>query len=222
MYTDGVDFLVLPEMFNCKYTPDVLEAREDTDRVVRGLTDLSLEHSDLYIVGGTLPLRDESDGTAMNRALTFRNGSVVHTASKIHLFKPINDHKRFKAGEYASPFVARVRGENVRVGVLICFDLRFPEIARRMAEEGLDILFVPAHWPAERDLPWRTLLAARAIENQMFTVGVNGDGKSYCFSPSGKCRYQSVGIIDLASFRIDLGEISDAKKLIDTTEGIDL
>jgi predicted amidohydrolase len=84
----------------------------------------------------------------------------------------------------------------------------------------MDILFVPAYWAAERDLPWRTLLAARAIENHIFTVGVNGDGKSYCHSPTGECRYESSDIIDFATFEIDLDEITEIKKFINTVDDI--
>jgi omega-amidase len=212
----GIDFLVLPELFNCNYSADELEVLEETERVIERLSGVSLRHPDMYLIAGTLPIRDESDGWLSNRSLTFRAGELIHSISKINLFKPINDHKHFKSGEYTSPYIASVRGEVVRTGVLVCFDLRFPEIARRMALEGMDILFVPAYWAAERDLPWRTLLAARAIENQIFTVGVNGDGKSYCYSPTGECRYESPDIINFATFGIDLDEITEVKKFINT------
>jgi len=218
----GLDYLVLPELFNCLYTPDGLELLEETDEVTVRLATLSREHPDLHVIAGTLPIPDGSDGKLTNRSLTFRNGEPIHSISKIHLFKPINDHKHFKPGEYTSPFIASIRGEEVRTGVIVCFDLRFPEVARRMAKEGVDILFVPAYWAAERDLPWRTLLAARAIENQIFTVGVNGDGKSYCFSPTGECLYESIDVIDFAVLEVDLDDISEVKKFINTVDDIQM
>ena len=216
----SIDFLVLPELFNCNYTPDRLEVLEKTEELIERLSDLSRENPDMYLIAGTLPVRDESDGKLTNRSLTFRGGEIIHGISKINLFKPINDQKHFKPGEYTSPFIATVRGEAVRTGIMICFDLRFPEIARRMALEGMDILFVPAYWAAERDLPWRTLLAARAIENHIFTVGVNGDGRSHCFSPTGECRYESPDIIDFTEFEIDLSEITEVKKFINTVDDL--
>jgi predicted amidohydrolase len=216
----NIDFLVLPELFNCNYSADKLEVLEQTEPVIERLTDLSREHPDMHLIAGTLPVRDESDGRLTNRSLTFRGGEIIHGISKINLFKPINDQEHFKPGQYTGPFIATVRREAVRTGVMVCFDLRFPEIARRMALEGMDILFVPAYWAAERDLPWRTLLAARAIENHIFTVGVNGDGKSYCYSPTGECRYESPDIIDFATFEIDLDEITEVKKFINTVDDI--
>jgi predicted amidohydrolase len=216
----GINFLILPELFNCNYSPDKLEVLEETERVIERLTGLSQKHPEMYLIAGTLPVRDESDDRMTNRSLTFKGGEIIHSISKINLFKPINDHKHFKPGVYTGRFVATVRGEAVRTGVMVCFDLRFPEIARRMALEGMDILFVPAYWSAERDLPWRTLLAARAIENHIFTVGINGDGKSYCYSPTGECRYESRDMIDFATFKIDLNEIAEVKKFINTVDDI--
>jgi predicted amidohydrolase len=213
-----LDFLCLTEMFNCSYTPEVVEELRDTEEVIHELTNLSGNYPGLYLVGGTLPIIREQGEKPQNRSFTFRNGEIVHGIAKINMFRPINDQQHFSPGSYVPPFNADIRGEVVRTGVLICYDLRFPEIARQMAKDDLDVLFVPAFWPAKRDLPWRTLLAARAIENHIFTVGVNGDGKSYCFSPTGDCHYESDGVIDFASFEINLDEIAEVKKFINTLE----
>jgi omega-amidase len=62
--------------------------------------------------------------------------------------------------------------------VMICYDIRFPELARTLALDGAKILFVPAEWPHPRLHHWRTLLMARAIENQMFVVSCNRVGTS--------------------------------------------
>ncbi len=215
---DDLDFLCLTEMFNCEYTPEAVEELQGTEDVIDELIDLSQNQSDLYLIAGTLPIVREPDEKPQNRSLTFRNGKIVHSIAKINMFTPINDQQHFSPGGYVPPFRANIGGEAVKTGVIVCYDLRFPEIARQMAKDDLDILFVPAFWPAKRDLPWRTLLAARAIENHIFTVGVNGDGKSYCFSPTGECRYESDGVIDFATFEIDLDEIAEVKKFINTLE----
>lgn len=215
---DDLDFLCLSEMFNCRYSQEAVEELHKTDDVIDEIVDLSLKHPDFHLIAGTLPIVRERGEKPQNRSLTFRNGKVAHSIAKINMFGPINDPEHFRPGEYVPPFDAKVRGEAVRIGVIVCYDLRFPEIARQMAKDGLDILFVPAFWPATRDLPWRTLLAARAIENHIFSIGVNGDGKSYCFSPTGECRYESRSVIDFASFEIDLNEIAEVKKFINTLE----
>jgi len=82
-------------------------------------------------------------------------------------------------------------GSNIRAGVIICYDLRFPELTRMLALGGIQVLFIPARWPAIRNDAWQTLLKARAIENQIFVVGCNAPGKegglSYVFDPLGEC-----------------------------------
>ena len=78
--------------------------------------------------------------------------------------------------------------------MIICYDVRFLELVRTMALPGLDILFIPAQWPALRKFHWDTLTAARAIENQIFVVACNscgsaGDtvygGSSHIYDPWG-------------------------------------
>jgi predicted amidohydrolase len=64
-----------------------------------------------------------------------------------------------------------------KMGVLICYDIRFPELARRLTLEGAEMLVVPAEWPHPRLDHWRTILKARAIENQLFVMAANRCGK---------------------------------------------
>ncbi|HEY5973198.1 MAG TPA: nitrilase-related carbon-nitrogen hydrolase, partial [Geobacteraceae bacterium] len=71
----------------------------------------------------------------------------------------------------------------------ICYDLRFPELARRLAVEGAEILVVPAEWPKPREEHWRTLLRARAIENQLFVVAAN------CCGIQGKLDFFGMSLI---------------------------
>ena len=63
-----------------------------------------------------------------------------------------------------------------RIGAMICYDLRFPELARRLAVDGADIIVLPGEWPKPREEHWRTLIRARAIENQLFVVAANTCG----------------------------------------------
>ena len=64
-----------------------------------------------------------------------------------------------------------------RLGVLVCYDLRFPELARYYFHSGVEVLVVPGQWPESRGQHWRTLLRARAIENEVFVVGCNRTGQ---------------------------------------------
>jgi predicted amidohydrolase len=76
-----------------------------------------------------------------------------------------------------------------RIGVFICYDLRFPELARRLAVEGAEIIVVPGEWPKPREEHWRTLLRARAIENQLFVVAAN------CCGVTGKLDFFGSSLI---------------------------
>jgi predicted amidohydrolase len=104
-----------------------------------------------------------------------------------------------------------------RAGVVICYDLRFPELVRAMALRGMDVLFVPARWPSARDDAWYTLLKARAIENQIFVVGCNALGKeggySYSFDPLGRCIFSNKTATQrhFATFLLDMTTIAHAR-----------
>jgi omega-amidase len=133
---------------------------------------------------------DDGSAHPTNTSLTLRRGRIIHRYDKIHLFRPTGDHRTFTPGTRIGCFRLRTEGRSVRAGVVLCYDLRFPELTRMMARQGMQILFVPARWPAARDDAWRTLLKARAIENQVFVAGCNATGKeggySYVFDPLGK------------------------------------
>jgi omega-amidase len=143
----------------------------------------------------------------------------VHRYDKMHLFKPAHDHAYFRAGKNAGTFTVSTTRGRVRAGVVICYDLRFPELIRAMASQAMEILFVPARWPRIRDDAWFTLLKARAIENQIFVVGCNArgveGGYSYAFDPLGRMifsnRHRSHQT--LARFSLNLGRLKEARAL---------
>ncbi len=130
-------------------------------------------------------------GKMTNTALVFRNGARIHRYDKIHLFRPASEGQYFRSGSEIAAFTIHAGRKKLRAGLVICYDLRFPELARMLAAKGIEILFVPARWPMVRDDAWQTLLKARAIENQIFVVGCNASGKeggvSYVFDPVGHC-----------------------------------
>lgn len=125
-----------------------------------------------------------------NTSLVFSHGRLIHRYDKVHLFKPTGDRRYFQPGRSSGVFAVGQGAARVKAGVVICYDLRFPELIRGMAVKGMNILLVPARWPRSRDDAWFTLLKARAIENQVFVVGCNALGEeggySYAFDPLGK------------------------------------
>jgi omega-amidase len=92
---------------------------------------------------------------------------------KIHLFRLMDEDKWLQPGTqlFCTDF------QWGKAGLAVCYDLRFPEMFRKYALKGTRLVFIPAEWPAARVSHWSTLLRARAIENQMFVVGVNCVGK---------------------------------------------
>lgn len=114
---------------------------------------------------------------------------------KINLFEPMNETKVYQSGEEVGLFETK----HGRVGVAICYDLRFPEIFQKLKEKGADIILVPAAFPRIRISAWRKLLQERAIETELTVVGINAvgndgtnefGGSSMVITPDGKVTAQ--------------------------------
>ena len=88
------------------------------------------------------------------------------------MFTPTGENKHFTPGKE----IAVIDTHLGKIGLLICYDLRFPEIARCLMLKGAEILVISAAWPLERIEHWRILLRARAIENQLFVIAANASG----------------------------------------------
>ncbi len=215
---ETVDILAFPELFNCVFDERTFEITTRTADILIRLREISSNHPGLMIIGGSLPSNPAGENGPYNESSILHRGEIIHRVTKIHQFKPYREHELFTPGEYAGLATVGLRGGTLLVGTIICYDLRFPELARRLAIDGMDILFVPAIWSVERDIAWRTLLAARAIENQVFSIGINSSGRSYCFSPTGESRYESDDVMDFAKFDIDTVEISELKRFVNTVE----
>jgi omega-amidase len=166
----GARLCVLPELWSTSFLstfpPELVEEAAAADAELQAL---SAAHG-LVTVGSTI----EVVGTeTFNTAHVYDRGTRLGSYRKIHLFSPNVEHRHHRAGDL--PLV--VDTSIGRVGVLICYDLRFPELARHYFHDDVEILVVPGQWPEARSQHWRTLLRARAIENQMFVVGCNRTGQ---------------------------------------------
>lgn len=166
---DRPDVIVLPEMWNAGFFPADLEASADRDgERTRAVFAPLARELNVNIVCGSVANKRE-DGF-YNTAYVFdRSGAVAARYDKTHLFTPSGEHERFRAGES----LCRFELEGHPCGLIICYDIRFPELTRTLALEGIELLFVPAQWPAKRTMHLDTLARARAIENQMFLALCN-------------------------------------------------
>lgn len=163
--------LVLPEMWSCSFPYPILgEMAARTGEVLRRVEQWAATYS--MVMVGSLP---EAAGDRIYNTSFVVNidGKVVGKYRKAHLFSLLDEHLHFGRGQ--SPLVCPTAVGNL--GIMICYDLRFPELARRLALDGAEILCISAQWPIERIDHWNTLVRARAIENQLFVVACNGSGR---------------------------------------------
>jgi predicted amidohydrolase len=166
------DVVVLPELWNTSYAGERLASLADSHgrETMRFLGELARQYR-VNIVGGSIA--ELRDGRIFNVCYVFdRAGYVVARYAKVHLFQGMDEKRWFAAGEAMPTFSL----DGICCGVMICYDLRFPEVARRLAVAGAEIIFMPAQWPNPRLHHWRTLVQARAIEDQVAVVACNRTG----------------------------------------------
>lgn len=151
---------------------------------VTALREVTASGGPTVLAGTVLPAGLDSAGRALNAVVAVRGGAVVGSYVKVHLYDAFGQREsdRLVPGPPdAAPLVVDVDG--LSVGVMTCYDLRFPESARRLVDAGAQVLVVPAAWAGSattRELKsdhWRTLLRARAIENTAWVLGVPMRGR---------------------------------------------
>jgi omega-amidase len=167
--SQGAQLAVLPEMWSSGFAyRNLNELAGRTPVIVDELLELSRELG--LVIVGSMP---EPHGEKVyNTIYVADNGRLAGTYRKMHLFSLLGEDRAFDSGD--SWLLADT--SLGKIGVIICYDLRFPELSRRLALEGAAVICVPAQWPKPRQEHWRTLLRARAIENQLFVVASNACG----------------------------------------------
>lgn len=166
----GATLICFPEQFATGWDPESRRNIQDiSGTIVTGLQKLARENR-INIIGS---FRQSGGPLARNTAVVLDpDGLVLATYAKIHLFSPGNEQAGFESGNELGIFPLGP----LTCGIAICYDLRFPELFRLYAEKGVQVVFVPAAWPAQRLKHWELFITARAAENQMFVVGVNTTG----------------------------------------------
>ncbi len=191
---EGAELAVLPEYFCLmgRSDRDKLALAEDEGQgpIQQALADAARALG-LWIVGGTLPLRTADPARVRNTTLVYSpQGQQVARYDKIHLFRFDNGRERFdeaatiEAGAQPACFDLVSRGgDRWRIGLSVCYDLRFPELYRQLAARGAQVLLVPSAFThTTGQAHWEPLLRARAIENQAFVLapaqgGVHANGR---------------------------------------------
>jgi len=213
------DLIVFPELSDTGYDMNVIRANALAagDPPVAMLCESARKNRMAIICG--LSNRDE-DGIYNTSVIIDKDGKIIATYRKTHLFKAgeFDECAHFTPGNEL--VTANIDGW--KLGVMICYDLRFPELARTLALRDIHLLVVSAAWPFPRDSHWKTLLYARAIENQLFVVGANRVGKDGDFTFCGSsCILDARGVLLAAASanREELLETDIEQIILETVRG---
>ncbi|WP_207497170.1 amidohydrolase [Aridibaculum aurantiacum] len=219
--TERTEVIILPEMFNTGFSMRPVQfAEKMTGETVQWMKQVSKEKN--VILTGSLMV--EENGNYYNRLIWMLPNGTMGKYDKRHLFAYANEHEHYTAGNRR--LIASVKGWKINLN--ICYDLRFPVWSRQGRREKdektmeYDMLVYVANWPERRSHGWKTLLQARAIENQSFCIGVNrvgNDGKdiyhsgdSMVINPLGEVLYTKSHDEDIFTITLQKAEVESIRE----------
>jgi predicted amidohydrolase len=169
----GAEIVLLPELwasgFDLAQTPSY--ASSLGEGWFKRMRSMALENG--ITLGGSMI--EEEDGNYYNTFVVYqKNGDLLGSYRKIHLFQKLQEDIYFQEGKR----VVVLESPWGKIGLAICYDLRFPELFRSCAVQGAELILLVAEWPSRRIEHWKVLLQARAIENQCYIAAVNKTGVS--------------------------------------------
>ena len=183
------DLICFPEMWTTGFNwakNELIATKQD--EIIGRIAEMA-KHYNIWINGSMLALNDQ--GRVANTSILFDSGGkIAGIYRKTHLFSLINEDKHMAAGDS----LCTVDTPWGLVGLSICYDLRFPELFRTYALQGVKMVLSPMAFPYPRLAHWKVLIRARAIENQMFMVGTNQVG-SENFEKEGTLTYFGDSVI---------------------------
>lgn len=218
----GADLAVLPEMFCCPYenAQFPLYAEPEGGEMWRFCSELARAYQ-IYLSAGTMPEID-AQGHIYNTAYVFdRSGAQIAKHRKMHLFDI-----DVKGGQYFRESDTLTAGNEVTVfdtefgkmGICICYDLRFPELSRLMADEGARVILCPAAFNMTTGpMHWELLFRQRAVDQQVYLIGTSpardlqasyhAYGHSIIVDPWGRVRMEMDETEQVRATQIDLSEV---------------
>lgn len=214
---EKTEIIILPEMFNTGFSmkPQIL-AENMSGETVQWMKKTASEKK--AILTGSIII--EEDGRYFNRLIWMLPNGEYGIYDKRHLFAYGDEHTHFSAG--SKRLIASVKGW--KINLLVCYDLRFPVWARQSpgVRPEYDLLIYVANWPERRSTAWKTLLQARAIENQCYVAGVNrvGDdgneihysGESMIIDPLGEVLYQKANEEDIFTYTLQKDKLKEVRE----------
>jgi predicted amidohydrolase len=201
----GADLAVFPEATQARFGSDLRGVAEPVDGPFGiKLGEAASGHRTALVAGVFEPA---PDGRVYNTAVAYDAGGVLVAAyRKIHLFDSLGQTESDLVAPGSVPTVIDLAG--LRIGILTCYDIRFPELARRLVDDGAQVLVVPAAWAAGlfKEEHWVTLVRARAIENTVWVAAagqVPDPSSPPARAPTGIGR--SMLVDPMGTVRVDLG-----------------
>ena len=216
----NMDIIVFPETFSTGYNfsymkDDIYKLGEQTTNTTIPLAMKLAKENNIYVI---IPIIEKENDKLYNSAIIINNeGTVINKYHKNHLWD--EEQKYFSYGDnnyqvHKTPFGV--------FGVIICYDVDFPETCRTLALKGADIIFVPAAWATTHRSLWDIFLPSRALENTVYIAGINlvgdnGDlhffGDSKIFDPTGKLIKRAKEDIEQVLYcEIDIDKIKEIRK----------
>lgn len=201
---EKTDLIILPEMFNTGFTMNAVQLAEPMGGKTMQWMHKIAKQFDCVITGSLIV---EESGKYYNRLIWMQPDGVCNYYDKRHLFALGKEHETYTPG--TKRLIVELKGW--KICPVICYDLRFPVWLRNVNAE-YDLLLIVGNWPEKRALHWRTLIPARAVENQCYVIGVNRvghdgneiyhSGDSTCVDPNGNTIYYKRDEEDVYTFTI--------------------
>ncbi|PAQ15658.1 carbon-nitrogen hydrolase [Bacillaceae bacterium SAOS 7] len=215
----GCELAILPELWTTGYDLTRLDeiADQEAQNAIEFLSEQAKKHQ-LHLVAGSVANQTEA-GVKNTLLVINKEGKLVKKYSKLHLFRLMEEEKFLQAGDGDGLFTL----EDETMAAFICYDIRFPEWLRKHVLDGAKVLFIPAEWPLARVDHWRTLLIARAIENQAYVIGCNRSGAdpknvfaghSIIIDPWGEIVAEASEAEQLLIGEIDLAKVAEIRQRI--------
>lgn len=172
---DTTDVIILPEVWTCGWSPrvfqDSAEDLNDSD-TIKFLSRIAKEHN-CWIIGGSF-ITKRNNHFYNTCPVINRDGKVVTTYSKNHLFSYYGCEEGKFVDTGKSPVMINIDG--IKVGLTICYDIRFPEIYRAYRKAGADLFVNCAAWGLSKPIPWECMTRSRAVEEQTYMVALTQSG----------------------------------------------
>nr|WP_321497460.1 nitrilase-related carbon-nitrogen hydrolase [uncultured Methanolobus sp.] len=177
----GAELLVFPEVFSTGFCYDKIEtsSEDENGNTIKEMCAFSKEHECVMILSIIEKQASSKGPEYYNLGVCVEDGHVAGIYRKTHPFK--REKQYFSAGDSIHPIRLPIR--ELTIGLQICYEIRFPEVSRKLALMGSDILVTIAEFPSPRGHIWRSLAIARAIENQISHIACNrvGEGSDSSF-----------------------------------------